>query len=203
MGIAERKAREKEEMRQRILDAAMSLFLTEGYERVSIRNIADKIEYSPATIYLYFKDKAELFCAVQEMGFKELCRRQEALQVVQDPMERLNAHGRAYIRFAIENPHYYHLMFLSDIPATWNHDSKGAEWGMRSFNNLKNDVQACIDAGVFKPVDILLASMTLWAAVHGVSAFIITHRWDMIPKEHLEDYAFQVLQLGVEGLKKS
>ncbi|MFN3386703.1 MAG: TetR-like C-terminal domain-containing protein [Candidatus Thermochlorobacter sp.] len=48
------------------------------------------------------------------MSFKELCRRQEALQVVQDPMEQLNAHGRAYIRFAIENPHYYHLMFLSD-----------------------------------------------------------------------------------------
>ncbi|KER10563.1 MAG: hypothetical protein HY22_04135 [[Candidatus Thermochlorobacteriaceae] bacterium GBChlB] len=201
MGIAERKAREKEEMRQRILEAAMSLFIAEGYENVSIRQIADKIEYSPATIYLYFKDKEALFCEIQEAGFKELCRRQEALRVVQDPMERLNAHGRAYIRFAIENPHYYDLMFLSNMPMVWDSQFEGSSWGMRSFNYLKSDVQACIEAGEFKPVDVMLASMALWSLVHGISSFIITHRWDMIPKEHLENYAFDILQLGVAGMQ--
>ena len=55
MGVTERKERERQEMRQRILDAAQQVFVEEGYEKASIRNIAERIEYSPATIYLYFK----------------------------------------------------------------------------------------------------------------------------------------------------
>ncbi len=57
MTIATRKQREKEEMRHLILEAAKKIFLTKGYEQASIRNIAEEIEYSPGTIYLYFKEK--------------------------------------------------------------------------------------------------------------------------------------------------
>lgn len=68
--------------------------------------------------------------------------------------------------------------------------------------NLQNDVKACIDAGVFKPVDALAASMLLWAKVHGIASFIITKRWEMIPKERLEPFVSHLLQLGLEGLRK-
>jgi AcrR family transcriptional regulator len=61
MGILERKEREKQEMRDLILNVATEMFIEEGYDKTSIRKIADKIEYSPATIYLYFKDKDEIF----------------------------------------------------------------------------------------------------------------------------------------------
>ena len=57
MGVQERRAREKENIREEILDAARTLFVKEGYENVSIRKIAAKIEYAPGTIYLYFEDK--------------------------------------------------------------------------------------------------------------------------------------------------
>lgn len=65
MGIVQRKEREKEEMRRLILDAALRLFREHGYDGVSIRNIAEAIEYSPGTIYLYYKDKSEIFFALQ------------------------------------------------------------------------------------------------------------------------------------------
>ena len=65
MGVKERREREKESLRQDILDVAREMFATEGYESVSMRKIADKIEYSPTTIYLYFKDKNELFYALK------------------------------------------------------------------------------------------------------------------------------------------
>lgn len=75
MTIAARKQREKEEMRALILDAARKIFLEKGYEHTSIRNIAEKIEYSPGTIYLYFKEKDEIFHALHEEGFRRLLER--------------------------------------------------------------------------------------------------------------------------------
>ena len=74
MGIAERKSKQKEELRQNILDAAKRLFLKEGYHATSIRKIAKEIEFSPTTIYLYYKDKAEIAHALHIEGFKLLGR---------------------------------------------------------------------------------------------------------------------------------
>ena len=79
MGIFERKERDKQGMRKLILDSAMSLFLEEGFGNVSIRRIAESIEYSPATIYLYFRDKDEILFALHNEGFEELFRRQKKL----------------------------------------------------------------------------------------------------------------------------
>ncbi|MFY8045852.1 MAG: TetR/AcrR family transcriptional regulator, partial [Chitinophagaceae bacterium] len=72
MTIAHRKQREKVEMRELILSAARSLFLEKGYYETSIRNIAEKVEYSPGTIYLYFKEKDEIFHSLHEEGFRKL-----------------------------------------------------------------------------------------------------------------------------------
>jgi AcrR family transcriptional regulator len=72
MGILERKERDRVEMRERIIDVAIEMFVQEGYEKTSIRNIAEKIEYSPATIYLYYKDKDELLYDVQAQAFEKL-----------------------------------------------------------------------------------------------------------------------------------
>ena len=69
MTISTRKERQKEELRGKILQAAKELFMKKGFEDTSIRNIAEKIEYSPTTIYLYFKDKDDIFCELHKEGF--------------------------------------------------------------------------------------------------------------------------------------
>ena len=79
MGVKERRARQKEGVREEILDAARTLFVKEGYEHVSIRKIAEKVEYAPGTIYLYFHDKAEILDRICEETFSKLAKRMAAI----------------------------------------------------------------------------------------------------------------------------
>ncbi|MDD8018780.1 MAG: TetR/AcrR family transcriptional regulator [Bacteroidota bacterium] len=184
MGTAERKERDRQEMRQIILDAAQRLFLDEGYEHVTIRRIADKIEYSPGTVYLYFKDKDEILCALQEIGFAEFYRRQQILSGIKNPAEKLRAHGRVYIQFALENPELYDLMFI--IRAPMNSHPKDTEWeiGMRSLNVLRENVQECMKANFIKVGSVDAISFGIWSLVHGMVSLIIRERIPMIPAEH-------------------
>src|SRR5436190_10555635 len=112
MGVAERKERHKEELKKEILEAAKSLFTQGGYDATSIRNIAEKIEYSPATIYLHYKDRDEIMHALHQEGFKMLVSYLSVIGTIADPFERLKAMGRAYIKFAMENPDMYDLIFV-------------------------------------------------------------------------------------------
>ena len=116
MGIVSRKEREKEEMRQSILDAALRLFREKGYDGVSIRNIAEAIEYSPATIYLYYKDKSEIFFALQyEAAALKRDHVMPAAQI-ENPWERLIDFGRRYIDFGMKHPDLYDLLFITRSP---------------------------------------------------------------------------------------
>lgn len=81
-------------MRRIILDAAKSIFLEKGFGSTSIRNIAEKIEYSPGTIYLYFSDKDEIFHELHEDGFRKMLDMMQPLKHVADPMQRLIAMGK-------------------------------------------------------------------------------------------------------------
>src|ERR1035441_221066 len=80
MGVVERKTRERKALREEILDAARQIFVTEGYDGVSMRRVAEKIEYSPTTIYLYFKDKSDLMYEICQETFAKLRRSLEAIQ---------------------------------------------------------------------------------------------------------------------------
>src|SRR5688572_20661811 len=116
MGVAERKERHREELKLDILNAAKELFLENGFEATSIRNIAEKIEYSPATIYLYYKDKNEIIHALHQEGFKLLIQHFEVLNTIPTAFERLKAMGKAYIQFALKHPDVYSLIFTMKEP---------------------------------------------------------------------------------------
>ncbi len=180
MGITERKERDKQEMRKQILSTAMNLFLEEGFSNVSIRRIAEKIEYSPATIYLYFKDKDEILYALHNEGFDELYRRQQEILTIKDPWVRLKKHGEIYLKFALENPEYYNLMFIMRSPI--RKVTEGQDWsvGLRSYDLLKSNIQECIDKKIFKKVDVDIATFAIWSSAHGIAALILRHRCPMM-----------------------
>ncbi len=194
MGIIERKERDKQEMRKLILDTAMKLFLEEGFQNVSIRRIADKIEYSPATIYLYFRDKDDILFALHNEGFEELFKRQQQLLSIKDPRKRLLKHGEIYIRFALENPEFYNLMFIMRSPV--RKITNGQEWnvGVRSYEFLKSDIQACMDAGIFKKGDVDIATFAMWSAAHGIVALILRNRCSMMAPEALPQVALAAFE---------
>ncbi|KAB7727265.1 TetR family transcriptional regulator [Rudanella paleaurantiibacter] len=178
MGVAERKAKEKEELRNHILAAAMRLFAEKGVDNVTIRNIADAAEYSVGTVYVYFKDKSAILHALHTQGFSDLRSRFQILTYVADPMERLKASGHVYVQFAVENPHMYQLMFSVADPIDHVECAPDGKWheGQSTFNFLRDMVQACVDAGHFSGHQPVALAYLIWGAVHGICSLSIMKR---------------------------
>jgi len=114
MGIAERKNRQKQALRERILDAARRIVMREGFAALSMRKIADAIEYSPATLYLHFASRDEIAQALGVEGYAQLLESFVPLANIADPAERLKALGRAYVAFGVAHPETYRLIFMED-----------------------------------------------------------------------------------------
>jgi len=203
MGVRERRAREKRYLRQEIMDAASELFVKEGYENVSMRRIADRIEYSPTTIYLYFKDKAELLESICQETFAKLIQRlTKILDQPGDPIERLKRGLLAYIEFGLENPHHYRSTFMTPLPDEVDHEKyvKPEAAGIQAFDFLRRCVYDCIAAGRFKTKDAELASQTLWAGVHGVTSLLITHtHFPWVGKEKVIRGVVDTMVAGLEA----
>lgn len=177
MGIKERKQRYKEDFRSKILDAAKKLFASEGIEATSIRKIAREIEFSPTTIYLYYKDKKEIVYALHKEGFIQLGAHIEPLMYVEDPFERLKAMGKAYISFALNSPDFYEVIFmLKDTMRFLDDLCAPDEWeeGDRVFDFLERTILDCQNTGYFKGVDPKVLSFQVWSAVHGIVSLYVT-----------------------------
>lgn len=163
-------------MRQLILDAAKSIFLQKGFHSTSLRNIAEQIDYSPGTIYLYFKDKDEIFHALHEMSFRKLLEQMSPLTYVEDPMERLIAMGRVYMAFALENKDLYALMFILEAPIKSEKNCDKWEMGQRTLDFLKEVLQDCRERGHFSGMDVEYLSFMIWSGMHGMCALYCSGR---------------------------
>jgi AcrR family transcriptional regulator len=117
MGVKERREREKQELRDKIMEAARAIFAAEGYDAVSMRRIAEQIEYSPAAIYVYFPDKQSLFREICRGDFMALLEQFQTTAAVADPVERLWLIGQGYIDFGVGHPSHYRMMFMRQAPA--------------------------------------------------------------------------------------
>ncbi|MCC5928878.1 MAG: TetR/AcrR family transcriptional regulator [Cyclobacteriaceae bacterium] len=178
MGIAERKAKEKEELKALILSAAKKLFAEKGIEETTIRSIAREIEYSVGTVYVYYKDKTEILHELHQQGFAQLGGEMRSLFNVSDPMERLKAIGRTYMNFALENTQMYDLMFNMKAPMEFIKANEEKTWkeGHGTFDALRNTVKDCIDHGYFKGHQLEPLSFAIWSSVHGMCSLYIRDR---------------------------
>ena len=207
MGITDRKEREKQELKELILKEAKAVFLEEGYEKTSIRKIADRIEYSPTTIYLYFKDKSELLLELHKQSFHQFFNVLSSVSTISDPFERLVQTGKRYIEYGIKNPEEYELKFQLKAPLAAL-ECKNEIWsdGQQAICFVQSIVDNCIEAGYFsKSMDSQSMSIMLWAEVHGLVTLYNSNRLDMFQLDknvqHLVDEAFnlfvQFLQMHV------
>lgn len=179
MGTVERREREKAELRQLILDTARKLFADKGFESVSMRAIADAIEYSPTAIYLYFPDKEALFRQICHADFASLAQAFQRIGRIDDPVERIRHVGRAYVRFGIAHPQHYRLMFMTPMNFELGPEEREAmgDPSRDGYAFLRQCVQDAVADGAFcdEHRDVELLCQTLWAAMHGVTALQITH----------------------------
>ncbi len=209
MGVKERRAREKSETRDKILDAARDLFISEGYDGVSMRQVAEKIEYSPTAIYVHFKDKDDLFHQLCQEDFGRLAEVFQSAAMPLDPLERLRFIGKTYVEFGLQYPNHYKLMFMTPHPAAHLDECDKEIKGnpeVDAYAFLKLTVQQAIDAGCFREGlnDAELLAQTLWAAVHGVISLHIAKSPDAwVDWRPLAQRAELMLDVVLRGLVKN
>jgi AcrR family transcriptional regulator len=182
MGVVERREREKQELRQQILDTAREMFAAEGYEAVTMRKIAEAIEYSPTAIYLYFKDKNELINELCHSDFRTLAKEFQKIARIPDPVERLKLMGLSYIEFGLAYPNHYRLMFMTPPPSKHTPEMEADRGNPEqdAYAFLRLIVGECIAAARFREeyTDVDAVSQVLWAAVHGIVSLRIAKGCD-------------------------
>lgn len=184
----EKKIKQKEDIKELILNAAKETFVKDGYQGTSIRKIASKIGYSPTTIYLYYKDKNDIIYHLHQEGFNLLKMMFTALINIDSPFERLKALGRTYIQFAKENPEYYELMFVTKEPMVFLDEFNEKIWeeGSRVFDSIRQTITECQEEGYFiqgKPEHITLQA---WSIVHGICSLYLSTRLQKIGQVNMK-----------------
>jgi AcrR family transcriptional regulator len=171
MGTKERRAREREETRTKILDAAREMFAAEGVEAVTMRAIAERIEYTPTAIYHHFRDKQTLLAELCAVDFRSLAGAFNRIGRIADPVERLRRIGMAYVEFALGYPSHYRFMFMTPKPL--DADTIASIHGNPeedAYVFLRETVAEGIAAGRYRPElsDAEELAQIMWGGVHGI-----------------------------------
>jgi AcrR family transcriptional regulator len=198
---SERREREKQELRQAILAAAQELFLAHGYEGLSMRLVAEKIGYTPTTIYLYFEDKDDLLFAVMDQAYDRFTVDLEAAyHSTDDPLPRLRLLAQAYIRFALQNQDAYQMIFMQrpDFLFKWKAGTKQPR--AASLSILKEAIRQAQQANVITAGDVDLQSDVFWAAVHGAASLAIAMP-QLFGQGRLEQTIAAVLDSSLHNLR--
>jgi AcrR family transcriptional regulator len=206
MGVRERRARQKSLLRQEILDAARELLVRDGYDALSMRKVAERIDYSPTAIYLHFKDKQELVFSLCEETFARLVRELETLErEFPDPLVRLRKGMERYIHFGLTHPNHYIPTFMLPPPTEVKslriadmHDPQSA--GMRALGTLRDTIAAGVKARKLRKVDPEVAARAAWAAIHGITSLLIAY--PAFPWGDREAVVKNVIDGLIDGLRR-
>jgi AcrR family transcriptional regulator len=204
MGIKERQHRDREAVRRAILDAARELFVAEGFQNVSIRKIAERIEYSPAAIYGYFPSKDDIFFSLAEEGFRLLgdpasVRSDPALKNA-PPLDRIRAVFWRVYEFSREQPQYFALMFVERSVPRISREYERFAFAREMKQHILQELRACIDAGDLpRSVDPQTAMRALMVGMLGVALLNLSDR--LLPGENADLLATDVLNLTLAGLR--
>jgi AcrR family transcriptional regulator len=198
MGIIERKERERREMMAVILEAAMQLYMEKGAANVSIRKIAERIEYSPATIYLYYRNRDDIFCALQNEAFAKFYTVLNTITTL-IPLERLREVLHLYIRFAVNNPELYDIMFIMHAPMRSRNPKEPPVMGLKAYDVLRHTVALCMQKGDILPGDVEVLTFTFWAHIHGIASLLIRQRLSIFPT----DVHDSLIEESIESILKN
>jgi AcrR family transcriptional regulator len=200
LGVKERQEREREAMGRAILDAARDLFVAEGYHNVSIRKIAERIEYSPASIYSYFPSKDDIFFALAEEGFRLLCTREASCDENTDVLEGIRRPFWRVYEFSKSHPEYYALMFVDRTVPKISKDWQRFGFVREMKLQIGAGIQRAIEAGRFPPgTQVDAVFRILMTAIHGAAVSRLSNR--VHPGEDADALARDTLEAALTGLR--
>ena len=196
----QRRTQEKQEVHQAILQASTELFLEVGYEHFSLRQVAERIGYSPGTIYLYFQDKDDVLFAIMNDGITRFSHVLGEAASVSDPRERLMRMGRAYVEFGRTNSVYFKLMFMQRADYFLRSDTAIPEPLVAIFTLWRTAVEDAMKVGLLRMGDPVSTGDALMALLHGVVFFAI-----LMPKfneKRTNDMIETALEMMSKGLHR-
>lgn len=199
MGIAERREREKERRRNDIIDAAEHLFFSKGLETTTMDDVAEQAELSKGTLYLYFRNKEELYLAVNARGLRIMTKMiSESTEQTIDPLEKIVATGRAYYNFYKTYPDYFNLLLYYEIlesdPEDKTESARECEdIGMKGLDFFAGIIKDAVASGSIQTdIDPEKIAVMLWANMTGVIQII--HKKGVLLKEHFEIDAEEIVE---------
>ncbi len=202
MGATEKRAKQKREFRREILDAAREIFISDGYDGFSMRKLAGKIDYSPTTIYLYFKNKDDLLFAICEDFFANFFAELNHIRSVsQDPIETLRQAFLYIVKFGLKNPNQYKLIFFTkSVYGTREELFEQDSMARNTYFVFREMVQDCINAGKMREIELDVIVDTLSMACHGVIAKSI--HCTNFSKERSDIVTHTLVDILLRGLQK-
>jgi AcrR family transcriptional regulator len=207
MGTKERRERERLGTREKILGAAREMFADEGYDSVTMRAIAKRIEYTSTAIYHHFPSKQALLTELCECDFAGLGQHFQNHIAAGDPIERLRAVGLAYLRFAEEVPNQYRFMFMTVRPIMEHCPETAEEHRTNPERNaymfLRNVCLEAIEQDRFRPEfsDPDIIAQIFWSMIHGlVSLQIVKHHQDFVPWRDLHATTLTAMEALLRGM---
>jgi AcrR family transcriptional regulator len=201
MGAVERREREKAAFRRQVLDAALKIVLDEGFEALTMRKIAEAIEYAPGTIYLYFENRDAIAAELTQRGFEDLLRAFAPAAQIADPVERLIRTGELYVQFGLEHPETYRLIFMERYTKAVFEGKQQSSAGNQAlqflidaFEQLRAQGRLAADATSAQLAD------TFWCAVHGIVSLKLT--CDEYPETPTDELVHTMQAALIRGILK-
>ncbi len=205
MGIEKRKQIEKDALRLKILQASSKIIIRDGFKNFSIRKLAKEIDYSPTTIYLYFKNKSDLIEQLGEEGEKEYSKRKKKIstKIKNSPVLYLKEIIKIIINLAIENPDIYLVRnsgeeaqrktkLLNDKSFDKNLSSK--------YRDIYSNIKICVKEGLFKKFNTEVMTISVISSIQGLISMIILS--EKLSKKRRDEIIETTLEILIEGLKK-
>jgi AcrR family transcriptional regulator len=197
---ARRRQGQRGQVRKAILDAAGAVFLEVGLEALSMRKVAERAGYTATTIYRYFADKDDLLFSVVAEGLAAFTAAlREGRDTGDDPLARIEGMGLSYVRFGLDHPALYRLLFIQRPDFLGRSRGDIQTLRVESFTLLRETVVSAMSAGAVTAADAAAVSMSLWAVVHGVASLAIT--MPGVSRAQADQMAAQAVGWCVQGIR--
>ncbi len=185
-------------LREEILEVSKDLLLSQGFSKMSMRRIAKRADVTATSIYLHFKNKDDLLLALVEESITRLNRSlRDALDPNAGPVEQLDALAHAYIRYALENPKEYEIIYMVRPEEMPKYPKEKFQQVRDSYELLAGVILEGKKNGALEVDDPLLSAYTLWAQIHGIVSVILSKRLDTrVPREKFIDQAINHIIQG-------
>ena len=214
--MARPKESDRKDVKGLVIKTAKRLFSEYGYTNVTMRRIAEEIGVTPGTIYLYYKNKAEILFEIHNEGFRMLHERRSSMLAKgsSDPVEKMRLGGLNYIRFALENPELYELMFFLREPRDYlkagqrerrKDEGPLVDYSIKSYENLRQTILECQAQGYYPGLNPDMLAFFHWGLVHGLASLAILDRvpFPEAPTRELAEEAIDLVMNMIQGTKKT